>query len=152
MLPLAPRRVLRTSRQMSWFLLGIPIASLATVLLPLAMGKSMDGFLLPTAVMAIMVLIAIFLVKTTALSLTNDAIHYQSLLRKVDIGLADVVKVESAFGFVAFSYKPYQRIVVTVRKTSGDKEKEIILNGGLFDQREIKQWVEACNATLHKSS
>lgn len=96
--------------------------------------------------MAIMLVIAILLVKTTALSLTPDTIHYQSLLRKVDIALADVIKVESAFGFVAFSYKPYQRIVVTVRQTSG--EKEIILNGGLFDQREIKQWVKACDAVI----
>lgn len=149
MLPLAPMRVLRTSQQTTWFLVGMPGAVL--VFSSIVTLKE-SSFWLPTTMVAIMLVIAIFLVKTTTLSLSHDAIHYQSLLRKVDIALADVVKVESAFGFVAFSYKPYQRIVVTVRKTSGDKEKEIILNGGLFDQREIKQWVEACNATLHKSS
>lgn len=116
------------------------------------MGKvallDFDTLFMLTAI-GIVLLIAILLVKTTTLSLTPDAIHYQSLLRKVDIALADVVKVESAFGFIAFSYKPYQRIVVTVRKTSGDKE--IILNGGLFDQREIKQWVKAYDSAIeHK--
>lgn len=139
---------------MSWFLLGLPAAVFAALFIPIVMGKAalldFDTLFMITAI-GIVLLIAILLFKTTALSVTNDAIHYQSLLRKVDIALADVVKVESVFGFVAFSYKPYQRIVVTVRKTFGDKEKEIILNGGLFDQREIKQWVEACNATLHKS-
>lgn len=90
---------------------------------------------------------AILLFKTTTLSLTSDAIHYRSLLHSVHIALADVVKVESAFGFIAFSYKPYQRIVVTVREESGG-DKEIILNGGLFDQREIKQWVKECQRVL----
>ncbi len=143
--------VLRTSRQMSWFLLGIPAISFALLWLPIAIGKvallDFDTLFMVAAV-GILLLTAILLVKTTTLSLTHDAIHYQSLLRKVDIALANVVKVECAFGFVAFSYKPYQRIVVTVRKTSG--ENEVILNGGLFDQREIKQWIDACNSALHK--
>lgn len=148
----APSHVLRTSRQMSWFLVGIPATSFAIFWLPIIMGKvallDFDTLFMLTAI-GIVLLIAILLVKTTTLSLTPDAIHYQSLLRKVDIALADVVKVESAFGFIAFSYKPYQRIVVTVRKTSGDKE--IILNGGLFDQREIKQWVKAYDSAIeHK--
>ena len=105
----------------------------------------------PPVITSLLLAMAVAVAVSTELVLTSDAIHYQLLLRKVDIVLADVVKVESAFGFVAFSYKPYQRIVVIVRKTSGDKEKLIILNGGLFYQREIKQWVEACRATLHKS-
>lgn len=139
--------VLRTSQQTTWFLVGMPgavlvFSSMVTLKEP--------SFWLPTTMVAIMLVIAIFLVKTTSLSLSHDAIHYQSLLRKVDIALADVVKVESAFGFVAFSYKPYQRIIITVRKTSADKE--IILNGGLFDQREIKQWVKECGSAIRCSS
>ena len=142
-------RVIRTARHMAWFLVGIPAVATSTVFLPIFAGVPLDsGYLGATMIMAILLIIAVLLVKTTALSLTSDAIHYRSLLHRVQIDLADVVKVECAFGFIAFSYKPYQRIVVTTRGKSGDKE--IILNGGLFDQREIKQWVDTCNSTLNK--
>ncbi|WP_157265844.1 hypothetical protein [Thiobacillus thioparus] len=144
-----PKHMLRTSRQASWFLVGIPAVSLATVLLPIAMGIPLNsGSWVATTTIAILLITAILLVKTTTLSLTQDAITYRSLLRRVHIDLTDVVKVECAFSFVAFSYKPYQRIVITVQNKSSDKE--IILNGGLFDQREIKKWVDACHSVLHR--
>lgn len=140
-----PKHVLRTSKQASWFLVGMP----AAVFVLVATGIPTEPSLwLPTTMMSILLIIAILVVKTTTLSLTQDAITYRSLLRRVHIDLTDVVKVECAFGFVAFSYKPYQRIVITVQNKSSDKE--IILNGGLFDQREIKQWIDACNSVLHK--
>lgn len=139
-----PKHVLRTSKQASWFLVGMP----AAVFVLIATGIPTEPSLwLPTTMMAILLIIAVLLIKTTTLSLTQDSIHYRSLLRRVHINLADVVKAECAFGFVAFSYTPYQRIVITVQKVSGDKE--IVLNGGLFNQREIKQWVDVCNSALH---
>lgn len=136
---------------MSWFLLGLPTVVFAGLFIPIAMGKAalwdFDTLFMVTTV-GIVLVIAVLLVKTTTLSLTQDAIHYRSLLRSVHIELADVAKVEYAFGFIAFSYKPYQRIVVTVLNKAGDEE--IVLNGGLFDQREIKKWVDACHSVLHR--
>lgn len=139
-----PMTVLRTESAAYWLLVGIP----AAVFVFSAMVTLKEpSFLPPTIVIAIMLVIAVLLVKTTTLSLTPDAIHYRSLLRRVDIALADVVGVEYATGFIAFSYKPYKRIVVTVRDTFG--VKKIILNGGLFSPREIVQWIKVCNSALH---
>ena len=83
---------------------------------------------------------------STKLVLTDNAIHYRSFLIRKDFLLTDVIKAEFAFGFIAFSYKPYQRIIITLRDPSG--KKEIILNGGLFDRGEIKRWVETLNSRL----
>ena len=147
MTTIVPTMVLRTEPSYYWIMVGIP----AVVFVLSATGIPTDsGFWFPTMATALMVVTAWFWGKTTRLSLACDAIHYRSFLRRVDIALADVTKVEYAAGFIAFSYKSYKRIVITVRETSGDKN--IVLNGGLFDPHKIKQWVNLCSSALNKKS
>ena len=144
--PLAPIQVLRTSPQMFWLMVGILAAvNIFTVFVAITMEPSLWE---PIPVLTIMLVVTVLWGKTTTLTLTHDSIHYRSLLKRVDIALAEVIKVEHAFGFIAFSYKPYQRIVITVRENAG--EKEITLNAGLFDQREIKRWTVTCTSTLRE--
>ena len=97
--------------------------------------------------MGVMLAAVIFLFVSTKLVLTRDTLHYRSFLVRVDLAVADIMKVRSERGFIAFSYKPFQRIVVTVRDETGGS-KEITLNGGLFDVREIKRWVGTLNSRL----
>jgi hypothetical protein len=65
--------------------------------------------------------------------------HYRSLLVRTDLPLAHVIRAKFVTGFSG--YKPYQRIVVTVREKSS--QRDVIINTGLFDPAEIKRWVAA---------
>lgn len=124
---------------------GIPAAVLVLVV-TVAILKKPNLWELPTATMVFMLVVSVLWGKTTTLTLTHDSIHYRSLLKRVDIALADVINLDYAFGFVPLSYKPYQRIVITVRENSG--EKKITLNAGLFNQGEINRWVKAYTSTI----
>ncbi len=140
----APLRELRTAAPFYWLFGGI-FGAVFVLSASIAITKDPD-FWIPTSIMGLILVSILLWGTTTKLTLTHDAIHYRSFLVRVDIPLADVMKVEFATGFIAFSYRPYQRIVVTVRDKSG--RKEIILNGGLFDRGEIKRWVETLNSRL----
>jgi hypothetical protein len=84
---------------------------------------------------------------TTTLILSVDAMHYRSVLVRADVPLAEIISAKLVIGFSG--YKPYQRLVVTTRKNSGNKE--IIINTGLFDRAQVKQWVDALNARRSSS-
>ena len=86
---------------------------------------------------------------TTRLIVTDDAIHYRSLFVRVDVPLADVARAVFARGFVPLSYKPYFRIVLTLRSGSGSS-KERTINAGLFDPVETKRWVDTLNSMIQK--
>ncbi len=140
----APIRELRTAPSFYWLFGGI-FGAVFVLSTSVAITKEPD-FWIPTSILGLILVAILLWGTTTKLTLADDAIHYRSFLVRVDIPLADIIKVESATGFIAFSYKPYQRIVVTRRDKSG--KKEITLNGGLFDQGEIKRWVETLNSRL----
>ena len=83
----------------------------------------------------------------TRLTLTNNSIRYRSLLSRTDVPLASVIAVRLERGFIALSYKPYLRVIITVRDAAG-KKKDITLNAGLFDPAKVNLWIEAVNARL----
>jgi hypothetical protein len=138
--PLAEVLVLRTSAANYWlvggimcaaFVLGIFVAVTKDVWQPTVIS----GFLL-AAVMSVF--------WSTTLKLTSDAIHYRSLFVRTNVLLSDVIAAKFVVGFSG--YKPYQRLVITVREKSG--EKEITINNGLFDRIQIERWIDALNARL----
>lgn len=140
----APIQELRTAPPFYWLFGGIitPI-----IILGIYVAIVKDSVVwIPTSIIAVGLAIILSWGTTTKLTLVDDAIHYRSFFTRINIPLTDIIKVEFATGFIAFSYKPYQRIIITLRNPSG--KKEIILNGGLFDQREIKRWVETLNSRL----
>src|SRR5437879_10145092 len=51
----------------------------------------------------------------TRLTLTNHSIRYRSLLSRT----ASVIAVRLERGFSALSYKPYPRVIITVRDAAG---------------------------------
>jgi len=135
---------LRTAPSFYWLFGGI-FGAVFVLSASVAITKEPD-FWIPTSIMGFILAAVLSWGTTTKLTLTDDTIHYRSFLIRKDIPLTDIIKIESATGFIAFSYKPYQRIIITRRDQSG--KKEIILNGGLFDQGEIKRWVETTNSRL----
>jgi len=101
---------------------------------------------LPTVLMGIALAIVLAWLATTRLALTNDSIHYRSLFGRSDVPLAKVLKARLEQGFVAFSYRPYLRIIITTRE--GAEEKEITLNAGLFDPSQSARWVQTLNSRI----
>lgn len=81
---------------------------------------------------------------TTRLTLTEGSLQYRSLLSRTDVALANVIRARFESGFIAFSSKPFFRIIITVREGTG--KKDIILNGGLFERKEIDRWVHTVNS------
>jgi len=81
---------------------------------------------------------------TTRLTLTSDSIRYRSLLSKTDVPLASILSVRFEQGFVPFSYKPYLRVIITVR--DGARKRDITLNAGLFHPGRVRRWIETVNA------
>jgi hypothetical protein len=98
----------------------------------------------PTAILGCLLAAAMSVLLSTKLTLTADAIHYRSLFVRRDVPLADVVGAKFVAGFS--STKPYQRLIVSVRGNSG--QKDITVNAGLFNRAEIRRWVDTLNARL----
>ena len=98
----------------------------------------------PTATLGLLLVAAMSVLLSTKLDLASDAIHYRSLFVGINVPLARVVAAKFVTGFRG--YKFYQRLVITVRENTG--EKEITINVGLFDLAQINQWVNALNARL----
>lgn len=137
-----PQVVLRTSATMYALFGGImgAVFILATFV---ALAKE-PAFWFPTAVMGGILSGILLWLATTTLVLASDAIHYRSLFVTRDVPLKDIVKAQFIAGFSSF--KPHQRLVVTVRGPHG--RSEITINLGLFDRAEIRRWEDALNARL----
>jgi hypothetical protein len=101
----------------------------------------------PTAVMGLILTTFLSWLATTTLTLAKDTIHYRSLFVRTDVPLRDVITAKFITGFSG--YKPFQRIVVTVRENS--RHKEITINAGLFDPGEIKRWIDALNLRISQT-
>lgn len=140
--PLAEVLVLRTSSANYWFVGGI-IGSAIVLGIFGAVTKTSDLWP-PTGIMGFLLAAVMSVFWTTTLTLTSDAIHYRSLFVRTNVLLSDVIAAKFVVGFSG--YKPYQRLVITVREKSG--EKEITINNGLFDRTQIERWVDALNMRL----
>jgi len=103
-------------------------------------------FWVPSAFVGISLAIILAWLATTRLTLTSDAIRYRSLFSRTDVPLASILKVRFEQGFVPFSYKPYLRVIITVR--GGARKKDVTLNAGLFHQARVRRWIETVNARL----
>jgi hypothetical protein len=136
----APRTVLRTSPMM-YALFGGIIGAVFILAVFVAIAKE-PGFWFPTTVMGIILAGILSWLATTTLTLSGDVVRYRSLFVSKNVRLADIVRAKFSVGFISF--KPYQRLVLTVRKQRG--ERDITINTGLFDRAEIRQWVDALNA------
>jgi hypothetical protein len=101
---------------------------------------------LPTIGEGLILILFLSWFATTRLTLTNDSIRYRSLLRKTDVPLTSIRSVRFEQGFIPFSYKPYLRVIITVR--DGARKKDITLNAGLFHPARVRRWIEAVNAKL----
>jgi hypothetical protein len=139
---LHPSLVLRTSAAFYWLVGGILGAAFVFGIL-VAATKAPDLWP-PTLILGFLLASAMSALLSTTLALTSDAIRYRSLFVKTDVPLSDVVTVKVVVGFSNF--KPYQRIVITVREKSG--QKDITINTGLFDRTEIRRWIAAIDERL----
>jgi hypothetical protein len=135
-----PLLVLRTSTAM--YVLSGSILGGSFVLVAFVAIVKEPTLWLPATVMGAVLAIVLTWLATTTLSLTTDAIHYRSLLVRTDVPLADVLRAKFVTGFSG--YKPYQRLVLTVREKSG--QRDIVINTGLFDRAQIKRWMDLLNA------
>jgi hypothetical protein len=102
------------------------------------------AFWLPTVIMGGVLVAVVSWMATTSLTLAKDSIHYRSLFVGKEVLLSAVVKANFIIG--PSSFKPYQRLVLSVRGTDGNRETTI--NLGLFDRAEIREWLAALNARL----
>lgn len=100
---------------------------------------------LPTVVMGVVLVVFVSWMATTSLTPADDTIHYRSLFVTKDMLLSEVAKANFVTGLSSF--KPYQRLVLSVHGTGGNR-KIIIINLGLFDRAEIREWLAALNARL----
>jgi hypothetical protein len=100
----------------------------------------------PTLVMGLLLLAAMAILKTTKLVLTDEAIHFRSLFSVKHIKLMEVVKADFLTGFSG--QKPYQRIVVAVRSKSPDIKKDVVINAGLLDPVQVRNWMNALKSRL----
>jgi hypothetical protein len=121
---------------------------LGTGILAGAVGALKDpAFWVPTALLGFAFAACMSWLATTRLRRTSDALHYRSLLTKVDVALEDILIAKYERGFVAFTYQPYYRIVLTVRDKA-QSSKKIIINAGLFYPAEVKRWIEEVNSMV----
>lgn len=140
---LAPIYELRT-QPVQYFLWG---GILGAAFLLVASGVVTDPmFWLPTAFMGLGLTILLTWLATTRLALTGESIQYRSLLSRTDVPLANVLNARFERGFIALSYKPYCRIIITTREGAG--KKEITFNAGLFDPSLSTRWVHTLNSRI----
>jgi hypothetical protein len=99
---------------------------------------------LPTVIMGGVPAVFVSWMATTSLTLVEDSIHCRSLFVTKDVLPSLVVKANFVAGLSSF--KPYQRLVLSVRGTGGNRE--ITINLGLFDRVEIREWLATLNARL----
>jgi hypothetical protein len=83
---------------------------------------------------------------TTKLTLTSDAVRYRSLFSKTDVPLSSICGVRFEDGFIPWSYKPFFRVIISVRDGRG--KMDITLNAGLFDLPKLGRWIKAVNANV----
>jgi hypothetical protein len=137
-----PQVVVRTSPPFYWLVGGILGSGL--VLGVFVVIARTSAAWPPTAILGCLLAAAMSVLLSTKLTLTADSIHYRSLFVRRDVPLADIVGAKFVAGFSSF--KPHQRLIVTVRGRSG--QRDITINTGLFDRTEIKRWVDTLNARL----
>jgi hypothetical protein len=139
-----PQIVLRTSTTM-YVLLGGIVASVNLFSGFVAATKD-PSLWTPTAIGALMFAALMTWMGTTSLVLTNDHIRYRSLFVTKEYPLRNVVKANFAIGFVPLSYKPFQRVVLTVR--DGNSKHDVTINAGLFDREKTRHLIDALNTRL----
>jgi hypothetical protein len=133
---------LRTASVHYWLIGGI-IGLPTTYGLYIAVAR-MPAVWPPTLMLGGSLAFVLVLFLSTKLTLTHDIVHYRSLFVTRDISLDVIARAQFLVGFSG--YKPYQRIVVTVRTKEG--EKDVTINTGLFDRAEIRRWMGALNAQI----
>jgi hypothetical protein len=138
----ASQVVLRTSPVFYWLVGGILGAGLILGIF-VVIARTTAGWP-PTVILGCLLAAAMSVLLSTKLALTADSIHYRSLFVRRDVPLADVLEARFVAGFS--SSKPYQRLIITVRESSG--QRDITINTGLFDRTEIRRWVKTLNARL----
>ena len=136
------RAALRTSRIM--YVLFCGIFGLVFILGALVAIAKEPALWLPMVIMGAVLVVFVSWMATTSLTLTEDTIRYRSLFAAKDVSLSEVVKAN--FVTRPSSFKPYQRIVLSVHGTG--RNREITINLGLFDRAEIREWLTALNARL----
>ncbi|MGC1778650.1 MAG: hypothetical protein WBB34_11930, partial [Xanthobacteraceae bacterium] len=119
-----PLLVLRTSQAFYWLVGGILGAAFTLGALVVTFRTSAG--LPPTIILGCLMVAAMSVFLSAKLVLTDHSIHYRSQFATKDVALADIVAAKFNAGFRSF--KPYQRLVLTVREQHG--EKEITMNTG----------------------
>jgi hypothetical protein len=100
--------------------------------------------LIPTTVLGAVLAITLLWLATASLTLASESLHYRALFTRVDLMLSDIIGAQFVTGFSG--YKSYQRIVLAIRAGSG--EKQVIVNAGLFDPRQVRRFVDSLNSRL----
>jgi hypothetical protein len=137
-----PQAVLRTSRVM--YALFCSIFGLVFLFATFVAIAKEPAFWLPTVIMGGVLAASVSWMATTSLTLADNYIHYRSLFIVKDVLISELKEANFIVG--ASSFKPYQRLVLSVRGTDGTKE--VTINLGLFDRAEIRAWMTALNARL----
>jgi len=71
-------------------------------------------------------------------------VHYRALFVRKNIQTSDIAQAKFEFGPKGTG--PMQRIVFVIRKDAMDKD--IVVNTGLFDGRQCRDWLKALNTQL----
>jgi hypothetical protein len=142
MATIEPRIVLRTSA--APYLLFGGIAGSVFILAMFVTVMKEAAFWLPTAVSGIILVTFLSWMATTTLTLAGNSIHYRSLFVRKDFDLANIIEARFVAGFSSF--KPFRRLVITVRGQRG--KSGITINMGLFDPKDSRKWLETLNSRL----
>ena len=132
----------RTTRVMYWLFGAISGGGFALGVITTAVRPN-AGSLPPTVLMGVVFAVLMCWLATTSLRFSTDEIEYRSLLVRRRVLLREILQARFESGFVPFSYKPFFRVVLVRRDGS-----EIVLNGGLFNPKAVRDWVDALNSEL----
>ena len=138
-----PRPVLRPSAARYALFCGVTGTAIAAAA-GAAITQEEPWFWFPAAVLTLVMAGLICWLATTTLRLAGNVIRYRSLFVAKDIPLPDIAGVRFVYGFE--SGRRYQRLMVTIRGQRRDRE--IVLNLGLFSRADIQRWLEDLNAYL----
>ena len=129
---------LSTSRTM-WILFGAPFPTIAILAaIEASLLERARGLWIPAIILGIFSLVLLSWLRTAKLKLTRDAVQYRALFVRKQIPLSKIVRAKFEVGPTAT--KQMQRVSIKVRDGP-----DVIINAGLFDARQTRQWVDLLN-------
>jgi hypothetical protein len=147
-----PPIILRSSNEMRWgwgvVWGGIFFLTFSLPLLQWFEDRGGWGVWIPPSLVGCILAFFVFLLWSTKLVLTEEAICYRSAFVKKTVSLNDVVEASILIGSETYSYEPLKRLVVITQDRGG--LKRVVISLGYFNFRECEKWLDALNEQLAK--